>query len=235
MNHAAAYDMGRRLLDQHGLQQWHLTFDRAKRRAGVCRFRDTTISLSRHAVGLQTEEQVRETVLHEIAHAKAGPGAGHGPVWKRMAAAVGAEPVRCLPPDVPMPDGDLVGTCAAGHQITRHRRPSRVLLCTGCRGDVRGRVFEWTYLGAPVPMLASYNAELALLESGPPTLQRLVDVGGLAVGCRVVLRGPECGRWAGRQGVIAKVNRTRYVVQLPEGRVIVPFPLVEPVGDRRVG
>ena len=29
--------LGRRLLDQHGLDDWTLVFDRAKRRAGVCR------------------------------------------------------------------------------------------------------------------------------------------------------------------------------------------------------
>ncbi len=37
-------------------------------------------------------EQVRDTVLHEIAHAIAGPEAGHGPLWKATARRIGATP-----------------------------------------------------------------------------------------------------------------------------------------------
>lgn len=35
-------------------------------------------------------KEVHETILHEIAHALAGPGAGHGPKWREMARRVGA-------------------------------------------------------------------------------------------------------------------------------------------------
>ena len=38
------------------------------------------------------EEEIRDTVLHEIAHAIAGPEAGHGPLWKATARRIGATP-----------------------------------------------------------------------------------------------------------------------------------------------
>ena len=41
--------------------------------------------------------QVTDTILHEIAHALAGPGAGHGPAWKATASRLGATPKSCAP------------------------------------------------------------------------------------------------------------------------------------------
>ena len=99
-----ALAMGRQLLDQHGLDEWDFRFDRAKRRAGLCRFDDRVISLSRYLTQLHDAEQVRDTVLHEIAHALAGPEAGHGPTWQAKARQVGARPRRTLPAEVPLPE-----------------------------------------------------------------------------------------------------------------------------------
>ena len=39
-----------------------------------------------------SEEQIRDTVLHEIAHAIAGREAGHGLLWKVTARRIGATP-----------------------------------------------------------------------------------------------------------------------------------------------
>ena len=49
-------------------------------------------SVSRtHALG-GSKEQIRDTVLHEIAHAIAGREAGHGPLWKVTARRIEATP-----------------------------------------------------------------------------------------------------------------------------------------------
>ena len=132
MEIGAAREMARGLMDEHGLQGWQLTFDRAKRRAGVCRPGQRTIGLSRPLTELHDVAQVRDTVLHEIAHALAGPRAGHGPRWREIAAAIGAVPQRCLPSDAPTVAGAWVGTCPAGHTIDRHRRPTQVSSCREC-------------------------------------------------------------------------------------------------------
>ncbi len=38
-----------------------------------------------------------DLILHEIAHANAGPGAGHGPIWKAEARRIGCTADRCMP------------------------------------------------------------------------------------------------------------------------------------------
>ena len=84
--------MARRLMDEHGLTGWTLAFVEAKRRLGDCHFLHRVIRISRtHALG-GSKEQIRDTVLHEIAHAIAGREAGHGPLWKVPARRIGATP-----------------------------------------------------------------------------------------------------------------------------------------------
>ena len=82
----------RGLMDRHGLREWGLRFSAAWGRLGECRPDRKLILLSRlHAVG-GSPAQVTDTILHEIAHALAGPEAGHGPVWKEIARRIGAVP-----------------------------------------------------------------------------------------------------------------------------------------------
>ncbi|HEY8747772.1 MAG TPA: SprT-like domain-containing protein [Tepidisphaeraceae bacterium] len=86
--------MAVQLMGLHGLWGWTFRFDHARRRFGCCRYRAKAISLSRWLVLLNTPDQVRDTLLHEIAHALT-PGDGHGAKWKRKCAEIGAKPVRC--------------------------------------------------------------------------------------------------------------------------------------------
>lgn len=84
--------MARRLMEEHGLPDWTLAFVEARRRLGDCHFGDRVIRISRTHALQSSEEQIRDTVLHEIAHAIAGPEAGHGPLWKATARRIGATP-----------------------------------------------------------------------------------------------------------------------------------------------
>ena len=84
--------MARRLMDAHGLTGWTFAFGEARRRLGHCHFRHHVIRISRTHALEGSEEQIRDTVLHEIAHAIAGYEAGHGPLWKVTARRIGATP-----------------------------------------------------------------------------------------------------------------------------------------------
>ena len=87
----------RGLMDHHGLAAWALHFNVARGKLGECRSRQKLILLSRsHAVD-GPPEQVTDTILHEIAHALAGPAAGHGPAWKAIARRIGATPSSRVP------------------------------------------------------------------------------------------------------------------------------------------
>ena len=80
----------RALMDEHGLHEWTFRFSAARGRLGECRERERLIRLSRrHAVNGDPRE-VRDTILHEIAHALAGARARHGPAWKAIAKRIGA-------------------------------------------------------------------------------------------------------------------------------------------------
>lgn len=217
----AGLAMGRELLDRHGLSNWSIELDRAKTRAGSCRARTRTITLSRYLTGLHSEADVRDTVLHEIAHALVGVRHGHDAVWRAKAIEIGCSGDRCLSSDAPRVDGPWAGTCPRGHVVTRHRRPTRVGLCARCQGPARGRVLEWTFAGERVPMQPSYVAELdALMRTVPSVPDTLLDPGEM-------VRVSACGQYHGVVGPIVKRGRTRYHVRVRGGVLTVPFSLVE--------
>ena len=85
--------MARECMDSHGLEDWTLAFVESRRRLGDCQFRDRLIRIARHHALEESDESIRDTVLHEIAHALAGPEAGHGPLWKTVARRIGATPM----------------------------------------------------------------------------------------------------------------------------------------------
>jgi len=104
MNEAQALTI--RLMNDHGIWQqgWRFGWMNGKRIMGMVRervrdfVRTKTLLLSRHMVRLNDESVVRNTILHEIAHAIAGLDNGHNYVWKAVCIAVGANPERCANP-----------------------------------------------------------------------------------------------------------------------------------------
>lgn len=92
-----ATELTHEMMQQHGLTQlgWTFKFNRAIKCFGVCYLHRRQIQLSRPLVELNTEERVRDVILHEIAHALVPAGVHHGPVWKRMAIKIGAIPKTC--------------------------------------------------------------------------------------------------------------------------------------------
>ncbi len=220
MELTAAYDMARALLDEHGLASWTLTFDRAKTRAGVCRGARREIGLSAPLTRLHPVEEVRETVLHEIAHALVGPDRGHDAVWRRKVSQIGGSPRRCVNADAPRPTAPWLGVCAAGHEVQRHRRPERPTTCGRCSATFTvDHLVEWTYHGQPAHMHPNYDAELERIRRGAAPVV-------LPVGSPARITAP--GEFAGRVGTVVKRGRTRYHLRLPEGLVRVVFAGVEP-------
>ena len=113
------------LFARHGLVGWSFGLNRAKRQLGVCRYRTKRIEMSAYYVKHNSDESIRDTLLHEIAHALAGHAAGHGPVWQAVAARIGAKPERCdTSPDTKLPPGAWKATCPECRNVaTRIRRP----------------------------------------------------------------------------------------------------------------
>lgn len=116
--------------------EWTLRWDNAVQRLGSCNHRDKVITLSRPMTKAGTAEQVMDTVRHEVAHALAGPGAGHGRAWKIIAMRLGATP-QASTMDAPNLRADAapwVGTCPAGHESPYRfwRKPRNNRSCVKC-------------------------------------------------------------------------------------------------------
>lgn len=95
MNQEQARTEALTLMAKHGLVGWSLAFNNRKSTMGLCSYTKKRITLSRLHIEHDSDEAVRNTILHEIAHALCSKADGHGPVWKAMARKIGARPERC--------------------------------------------------------------------------------------------------------------------------------------------
>src|ERR1700686_5283507 len=89
------------LLARHGLADWTFAYNRRKRAMGLCLYHLRTIELSVYLILRNPEEEILDTILHEIAHALVGPGHGHDKVWKKKCIEIGARPVGGGRADMP--------------------------------------------------------------------------------------------------------------------------------------
>lgn len=110
------------LMKLHSVEHYTFKFDVAVRRFGYCSWREKTISLSRPLTELNNEEQVKNTLLHEIAHALA-PRHHHDKVWQGVAVSIGCNGKRCYDNTVQAPPKPFKGVCPnCGKELARHRR-----------------------------------------------------------------------------------------------------------------
>ena len=123
---------------------WSFGFDHARTRAGLCNFTDKRISVSRHLAAKYEDDEVHQILLHEVAHAMAGPRAGHGPTWKRIAYELGYDGKRTHDGSAANELAPWLGECPRGHQHYRFRKPTKVLSCGECgRGFNRANLITW--------------------------------------------------------------------------------------------
>jgi len=132
------------LIATHLDESWSFAFDNAKRRAGQCDYTRKRITVSRYLSARYDDDTNRQTLLHEVAHALAGPRAAHGPAWKRVARAIGYTGGVTHHGETATELAPWVGVCPAGHVAHRHRRPTRPMSCARCspRFDER-HLFAW--------------------------------------------------------------------------------------------
>lgn len=133
------------LIVMHLDDTWTFDFDHAKRRAGLCDYRRKRITVSRYLAARFDDDEIHQTLLHEVAHAVAGRTAAHGPEWKRVAAELGYVGGTTHHGETATELAPWVGRCPAGHVTYRHRRPARETSCAVCsrRFDQR-YLFTWT-------------------------------------------------------------------------------------------
>lgn len=154
MNLSQAEILAHTLMDHHGLASWTFQFDRAKKRFGLCNYSKKIISLSRVLTELNEEALVRDTILHEIAHALVGPGVGHGKVWKEKIVEIGGVPCRCFDgASVQLAPMKYIGecpNCAQQFPAARKRKSACALCCKTFNQGRFSKKFEIVFRETPV-------------------------------------------------------------------------------------
>jgi len=138
-------ELAHSLMKEHGIyDSWSFTFDRAKLRNGVCKYRIKTISLSENYIRLNTDEKIKNTILHEIAHALVGKKHGHDAVWRAKAIEIGCSGERCTS-DTLHVDGKYKATCKKCGTISylyKKPKPNRFHSCGKCSGGRYNELYK---------------------------------------------------------------------------------------------
>ena len=121
--------LAEKLMLENGLVDYTFQFDSAERRFGYCSNSRKVISLSTILVKLNPEEQVKQTILHEIAHALT-PGHHHDEVWRAVAIKLGDTGERCYrSSEVVTPEPKHVYACTnCGYKYERLKRIKRYMV-----------------------------------------------------------------------------------------------------------
>lgn len=142
MNLNDAEKLAKKLLDKYELYNWHFGFDNSKRRFGCCHGGTKWITLSRHLVKLNSESEVKNTILHEIAHALTHLRYGyyvksHGKEWRKVALEIGCDGSRCH--NAAMVKPKYIAYCERCNWKTKYHRQRDVACPDCCRRFNNGR------------------------------------------------------------------------------------------------
>lgn len=177
---------GREML-KHGLHGWTFGWAQTKRRLGVCKYRSKRIEIAEYYALNSSPATVLDTLLHEIAHAIAGPAARHGPVWKAIAARLGATPRACDHSDeTVVTPGDWQATCPACKKTVHLYKRPRSLSGYQCRCEARA------------PLTFEFMGDPARRPVVPMTVQKSANWEATCAGCATVhrrIRRPKAGVW----------------------------------------
>lgn len=77
-----AIDYGTKLLDKYDLTNWSMNVGVTRKYFGYCEYKTKCIFISNWHCKINTDYEVKRTIIHEIAHALL-QGHGHDSIWKR--------------------------------------------------------------------------------------------------------------------------------------------------------
>ena len=163
MDPQQAQQLALELMRHHGVTNdgWEFRWSHGKKQLGCAQIRkrkrsfgrveeEKTIKLSRHLVALNDEDEVKDTILHEIAHAIAGIEHGHDGVWKAVCRRIGAKPQRLAGREVNVVEPTYVIVCGVCEEVLakRFRRIRKDRLarsyCQHCGPTTKGKLIFQT-------------------------------------------------------------------------------------------
>lgn len=131
MNLTDAERLANELIQKH-CPDYIFVWDNAVKRFGSCDCNKKTITLSKPLTELNEESHVKNTILHEIAHALT-PYHHHDAIWKRKCIEIGAIPRRCYDPSVSRPNPKYLLVCnTCGYQYRAFKKSKKKPACKFC-------------------------------------------------------------------------------------------------------
>ncbi len=141
MNLQRAETLCNELMKVHGIDLIGYRFEwlRAKRKSGHCNYTRKRIGLSKPLTELADEVDVKDTILHEIAHALC-PNHGHDHIWQMKAREIGCNGFRCYGTNGTKDSlvkarailAKYEGVCPNGHKHYANRMPKNKKSCGKC-------------------------------------------------------------------------------------------------------
>lgn len=133
--------------EEHGLKFWKLEYKSMYRRLGICKYAPKTIVLSKEFVEQGTDEQIKDTILHEIAHALT-QGHHHDQVWKAKCIEIGGNGMRKCNTGLTLLKSGWAYVCPNNcfGTVVRKRAPKHHILfgvrCASCKTEYTPKKWE---------------------------------------------------------------------------------------------
>jgi hypothetical protein len=153
----------KRLLEERGLTGWTVVFESSISRGGRCHHDSKTIGYAVPFMLYASDEQRRNTMLHEVAHAVTGPGHGHDAAWKRLFLRLGGNgsALSEYPKEVFTHENFVwLSSCPTCKDVTGMKQaPQTVWGCAKCPKTVpvKQRILSWSKVTGPVAPEAVSN------------------------------------------------------------------------------
>lgn len=125
MNINQAITLSKKLISNHiELKDWTATINYRKRAFGVCNYSKKQIELSAHLVPVMTDDAIKDTIIHEIAHALTR-GHNHDNVWKAKCIELGGNGQR-------LGGADKYKDGFTGQNIVQQKLAKYTMVCPCC-------------------------------------------------------------------------------------------------------
>jgi len=136
-------NMARRLMSKFLDESWSMRFMNSKSSAGICDYNFRNILLSRFAVIHLSMVQIREIILHEIAHALVGWRNNHNKIWKKMSLRIGASGQTKYTFHLSCPTFILFCGCCERERFVKRKKVERYKFCQMCKQKFRYKYMDY--------------------------------------------------------------------------------------------
>ena len=126
------------LMRQHNLNAWTFKWVNTLKSFGHCNETNKYIALSRHFIKINSIQRIKDTILHEIAHAIVGTNQNHNWLWVKTAKAIGCSGRKSYTSENtnrPVHKYKFLGVCPnCKYKLYRVRQTQKMLLisCGDC-------------------------------------------------------------------------------------------------------